>query len=146
MLLFSREQYLAVADQIYAAGRALQAFPRSLRAQNAGVRPQRLRWASTGTKDPAASDILYVKALPAPYAVNTMPEATLKAFADHGSLGLPLPGDVRLADEVIARHTRAGIDVNALAAQLQDEGAKAFVNSWNGLLARLARKAGAQNH
>jgi transaldolase len=137
---------IAIAGQIYAAGQALQASPRWLRAQNAGVRPQRLLWASTGTKDPAASDILYVKALAAPYTVNTMPEATLKAFADHGSLGMPMSGDVRLADEVIARHTRAGIDVNALAAQLQDEGAKAFVDSWNGLLARLAQKAGAQNH
>jgi len=136
----------AIAGQVYAAGRALQASPRWLRAQNAGARPQRMLWASTGTKDPAASDILYVKALAAPYTVNTMPEATLKAFADHGSLGMPLSADVRLAEEVIARHTRAGIDVNALAAQLQDEGAKSFVNSWNGLLARLAQKAGAQDH
>jgi transaldolase len=137
---------IAISGQIYAAGRALQASSRWLRAQNAGVRPQRLLWASTGTKDPAASDILYVKALAAPYTVNTMPEVTLKAFADHGSLGLPLSGDARLAEEVIARHTRAGIDVNALAAQLQDEGAKAFAASWNGLLTRLAQKAGAQNH
>jgi transaldolase len=134
---------IAIADRIYAAGLELQASSRWQRARNAGVRPQRLLWASTGTKDPAACDILYVKALAAPYTVNTMPEATLHAFADHGTLGVPLPGDAVLAEEVIARHARAGVDVNALAVQLQDEGAKAFAASWNGLLARLAKKTSA---
>ncbi len=100
-------------------------------------------WASTGTKDPEAPDILYVKALAAPYTVNTMPEKTLLAFADHGEVGAPLARDGREAEEVIARHARAGVDVDALAAQLQDEGAKSFVKSWKDLLARIAQKTAA---
>jgi transaldolase len=105
-------------------------------------------WASTGSKDPAASDLLYVKALAAPYTVNTMPEATLNALADHGEPDAPMAmavdgGD---AEAVIARHARAGVDVDALAAQLQEEGAQAFIKSWNALLEGLARKAGAQAH
>jgi transaldolase len=130
----------AIAGLIYAAARALQASPRWQRAQNAGARPQRVLWASTGTKDPEASDILYVKALAAPYTVNTMPEKTLLAFADHGEVGRPLAEDVRNAEEVIARHARAGIDVDAVAAQLQDQGASSFVKSWDELLAGIARK------
>ncbi len=100
-------------------------------------------WASTGTKDPSAPDTLYVKALAAPYTVNTMPEGTLLAFADHGDVGEPLPADGGDAEEVIARHARAGVDVDALAAQLQEDGAKAFVKSWNELLEGIARKTGA---
>jgi len=99
-------------------------------------------WASTGTKDPAAPDTLYVEALAAPFTVNTIPEKTLLAFADHGQVGVPLPADGGDAEEVIARHARAGIDVDGLAAQLQGQGAQAFVESWNELLARIAEKTG----
>ncbi len=133
----------AIAGRIFTAARALQASPRWQRAQNAGARPQRVLWASTGTKDPEASDILYVKALAAPYTVNTMPEKTLLAFADHGEVGAALAVDSREAEEAIARHTRAGVDIDALAAQLQEEGAKSFVKSWTELLASLAQKAAA---
>jgi transaldolase len=133
----------AVAGLIYAAARVLQASPRWQRAQNAGARPQRLLWASTGTKDAEASDILYVKALAAPYTVNTMPEKTLLAFADHGVVAKPLAEDGREAEEVIARFTHVGVDVDAVAARLQDEGARSFVKSWNELLAGIAQKSGA---
>ena len=100
--------------------------PRWQRAFNAGARPQRLLWASTGTKDPKASDVLYIKALAAPFTVNTMPEGTLKALADHGEVGTILPADGGDCEEVLAQFAKAGIDVDALAAQLQDEGAKSF--------------------
>jgi transaldolase len=133
----------AIARRTYAASRELQGSPRWLRAQNAGARPQRVLWASTGTKDPSAPDTLYVKALAAPYTVNTVPEATLLAFADHGDVGAPLAADGGDAEEIIARHARAGVDVDALAAQLQEDGAKAFVKSWNELLEGIARKTGA---
>jgi transaldolase len=108
---------------------------------DAGARPQRLLWASTGTKDPKVSDVLYVKALAAPFTVNTMPEATLKAFADHGDLGPALPADGGDCEEVLARFVHAGIDIGALAARLQDEGVKAFVQSWDELLGCLAVKS-----
>ncbi len=137
---------IAMAGRIYAAVRALQASPRWQRAQNAGARPQRLLWASTGTKDPAAPDLLYVNALAAPYTVNTLPEKTLLALADHGEARQLLAEDGGDAEEVIARHRRAGVDVDALAAQLQDEGAKAFVKSWNALLARLSEKSAAEEN
>jgi transaldolase len=133
----------AVAGVVYAAARALQASPRWQRAQNAGARPQRVLWASTGTKDPDAPDTLYVKALAAPYTVNTMPEKTLLAFADHGEVGAPLAADGREAEEALARFARAGVDVSAVAAQLQDDGARSFVKSWNELLARIAQRTGA---
>jgi transaldolase len=133
----------AMAGRIYVAMRALHASPRWQRAQNAGARPQRVLWASTGTKDPEASDILYVKALAAPHTVNTMPEKTLLAFADHGEVGTPLAVDGGDAEQVIARHARAGVDVDALAAQLQEEGAKAFAKSWSEMLARIAQKSAA---
>jgi transaldolase len=133
----------AMAGRIYAAARALHGSPRWQRAQNAGARPQRVLWASTGTKDPKASDILYVKALAAPYTVNTMPEKTLLAFADHGQVGAPLASDGGDAEEAIARHARAGVDVDALAAQLQEEGAKSFAKSWTEMLARIAQKTAA---
>jgi transaldolase len=134
---------IAVARRTWAAACALQDTPRWRRIQNEGARPQRLLWASTGTKDPAASDVLYVEALASPYTVNTVPEATLLAFADHGQVGALLPADGGDAEEVIARHARAGIDVAALAAQLQVDGAKAFVKSWNELLEGIARKTAA---
>jgi transaldolase len=125
---------IAIAQQIYKAYRGCLNSPRWQRVFNAGARPQRLLFASTGTKDPQASDILYVKSLAAPFTVNTMPEATLLAFADHGQLGTPLAADGGECESVLARFTKAGIDLNALAAQLQDDGAKAFVKSWRDLL------------
>ena len=131
---------IAIAQRTYTAARALLISPRWQRAYNAGALPQRLLWASTGTKDPKASDILYVKALAAPFTVNTMPEATLNALADHGELGSILPGDGGDCEEVLARFAEAGIDVDVLAARLQDGGAKSFVESWNDLMAALASK------
>jgi len=98
-------------------------------------------WASTGTKDPAASDVLYVKALDAPFTVNTMPEATLKAFGDHGSLGGLLSADGGDSEAVLARFAAAGVDVSALGSRLQDEGATAFVTSWRELMAVIAAKS-----
>ena len=108
---------------------------------NAGARPQRLLWASTGTKDPEASDILYIKALAAPFTVNTMPEGTLQALAEHGELGALLPADGGDCEAVLAQFAQVGIDVNALAAQLQDEGAQAFVQSWDDLMGVLDAKS-----
>jgi transaldolase len=101
---------------------------------NAGARPQRLLWASTGTKDPRASDILYVKALAAPFTVNTMPEGTLKALAEHTEFDSILRIDGGDCEEVLGEFAKAGIDIDALAAQLQDEGAKSSVQSWNELM------------
>jgi len=132
---------LAVAKRTYAAARKLLSSPRWQRIYNAGARPQRLLWASTGTKDPSASDILYVKGLAAPFTVNTMPEATLKALASHDALGSILPADGGDCEEVLAQFAKAGVDVDALAARLQDEGAKSFVKSWNELLAVIASKS-----
>ena len=117
---------IAIAKRTYKAYRTLLDSPRWQRAFNAGARPQRLLWASTGTKDPKASDVLYIKSLAAPFTVNTMPEGTLKALADHGELGTTLPPDGGDCEEVLAQFAKAGVDVDALAAQLQDEGAKSF--------------------
>ncbi|MGA7486929.1 MAG: transaldolase [Xanthobacteraceae bacterium] len=132
---------IAVAKRTYKAYRALLDSPRWLRACNFGARPQRLLWASTGTKDPKASDILYVKALAAPFTVNTMPEATLKAFAEHGEVGPALPADGGDCEQVLAQFADAGVDVNALAARLQDEGAKSFVKSWDDLMEVIGSKS-----
>jgi transaldolase len=134
---------IAIAKRTYKAYRALLGSPRWQRVFNAGARPQRLLWASTGTKDPSASDVLYIKALAAPFTVNTMPEGTLKALADHGALGEMLPADGGDCEEVLARFAGAGIDVDALASQLQDEGAKSFVNSWQELMGVIAGKSAA---
>ena len=134
---------IAIAKRTYKAYRDLLDSPRWQRAFNAGARPQRLLWASTGTKDPKASDVLYVKALAAPFTVNTMPEGTLKALADHGELGAIMPADGGDCEDVLAQFAKAGIDVDALAAQLQDEGAKSFVKSWNELMAVIASKSAA---
>jgi transaldolase len=114
--------------------------PRWQRIDNAGARPQRLLWASTGTKDPKASDVLYIKSLAAAFTVNTMPEGTLKALAEHGEVGQMLPLDGGNCEATLAEFAKSGIDVGALAAQLQDEGAKSFVKSWNELLAVIAAK------
>jgi transaldolase len=134
---------VAIAKRTYKACRTLLSSPRWQRAYNAGAHPQRLLWASTGTKDPKASDILYIKALAAPLTVNTMPEGTLKALADHGELGAMLPADGGDCEEVLAQFATAGIDVDALSAQLQDEGAKSFVKSWNELMGVITSKSAA---
>ena len=134
---------VAIAKRAYKAYRTLLDSPRWQRAFNAGARPQRLLWASTGTKDPKASDILYVKLLAAPLTVNTMPEATLKALADHGEVGEILPTDGGDGEKVLAQFGKAGIDIDALAAQLQDEGAKSFVQSWNDLMTVINAKSAA---
>src|SRR6266704_2992582 len=132
---------IAIAMRTYKAYRALLASPRCQRVFNAGARPQRLLWASTGTKDPKASDVLYIKALAAPFTVNTMPEGTLKALADHGDLSEIMSADGGDCEAVLAQFAKAAIDVDALAARLQDEGAKAFVNSWNELMHVIASKS-----
>lgn len=131
---------IAIAKRTYKAARTLLGSPRWARVYNLGARPQRLLWASTGTKDPKASDILYIKSLAAPFTVNTMPEGTLKALAAHTELGELLPADGGNCEEVIAQFTKAGIDVDALAAQLQDEGAESFVKSWNDLMEVISSK------
>jgi transaldolase len=134
---------IAVAKRTYKAYCRMLASPRWQRALNFGARPQRLLWASTGTKDPKASDTLYVKALAAPLTVNTMPDGTLKAFADHGEAGSILAADGGDCEEVLARFADKGIDVDALAAQLQEEGAASFVKSWNELMDVIASKSAA---
>src|SRR5882724_5119270 len=132
---------IAIAKRTYKAYLDLLTSPRWMRAYNAGARPQRLLWASTGTKDPKASPILYVKALAAPFTVNTMPEGTLKALAEPGGVGAMLPADGGDGEEVLARFAGAKIDVHALGLQLQDEGAKSFVNSWNDLMGVIGSKS-----
>jgi transaldolase len=132
---------LAVAKQTYKAYRALLSSPRWERIYNAGARPQRLLWASTGTKDPSASDILYVKGLAAPYTVNTMPEKTLQALATHNDLASILPANGGDCDNVLSEFAKAGVDVDALGSQLQDEGAKSFVKSWNDLMQVIESKS-----
>jgi transaldolase len=132
---------LAVAGRTYQACRAELSSPRWQRACNMGARPQRLLWASTGTKDPKASDTLYIENLIAPLTVNTMPEGTLNAFADHGKVGPSMPADGGKSEALLAEFAAAGVDVDALAARLQEDGAKAFVKSWNDLLARIAGKS-----
>ncbi len=132
---------IAVASHTYQAYRTLLNTDRWLRLENAGARPQRLLFASTGTKDPEASDVLYVKALAAPQTVNTMPEQTLLAFAEHGEVGAMLAGDGGNAEEVLARFSRAGVDYQALAAKLQRDGAESFDTSWNDLMGCITSKS-----
>ncbi len=134
---------IAVAKRTYNAYRRLLDSPRWQRALNAGARPQRLRWASTGTKDPKASDVLFIKALAAPFTVETMPEGTLKALADHGDVGPLLPPDGGDCEQVLAQFAKSGMDVDTLAAQLQDEGAKPFDRSWDERQAVIASKSAA---
>jgi transaldolase len=131
---------IAIGRRTYKAYRDLLATDRWLRAFNAGARPQRLLMASTGTKDPQASDVLYVEALAAPLTINTMPEATLKAFAAHGEVGQVIPADGGDCERVLGEFAQAGIDVDALGTRLQEEGAAAFVDSWNDLMGVLAAK------
>jgi transaldolase len=131
---------IAIAQRAYKAYRELLASPRFQRAANDGARAQRLLWASTGTKDPKAPDTLYVKALAAPFTVNTMPEGTLKAVAEHGETGEVMAPDGGDCETVLASFAKAGIDIDALANQLQDEGASSFVKSWNDLMGRIDSK------
>jgi len=132
---------IAVAKRTYKAYRDLLTSARWMRAYNAGARPQRLLWASTGTKDPKASDVLYVNSLAAPFTVNTMPEGTLKALADHGQVEATLGADGGNSEEELARFAKAKIDVDALSRQLQDEGAKSFVKSWKDLMDVIGSKS-----
>jgi transaldolase len=132
---------VAVAQRTYKAYLEFLNSPRFLRVANAGARPQRLLWASTGTKDPKASDILYVKALAAPFTVNTMPEGTLKAFAQHGEIAAMLAPDGGDCEQVLAAFAKAGIDIGALAKRLQEEGAASFDKSWNDLMACIESKS-----
>ncbi len=131
---------LAIAGRTYKAYRELLAAPRWRKLAQAGARPQRLLWASTGTKDPAAPDVLYVEALAAPDTIDTIPEKTLLAFADHGKVGAPMPPDGGDAELTLAQFKRAGIDDAALATALQREGALAFAKSWSDLMAVIATK------
>jgi transaldolase len=132
---------IAIAQRTYKAYRELRDSFDWQRLANEGARPQRLLWASTGTKDPDASDVLYIEALAAPFTINTMPEPTLLAFAEHGTVGAPLPPDGGDAEAVLERFAGLGIDVDALARQLQEDGAKAFVDSWAELMDTIAREA-----
>ena len=134
---------IAIAKRTYKAASALLGSARWQRVYNLGGRPQRLLWASTGTKDPKASDILYIKSLAAPFTVNTMPEATLKALATHTELGELLPTNGGNCEEVLAQFAKAGLDVDALASQLQSEGTDSFDKSWNDLMTVISSKSAA---
>jgi transaldolase len=131
----------AVGMQTYKAYRDVLDSDRWQRLENLGARPQRLLFASTGTKDPKASDVLYIGALAAPNTVNTMPEETLLAFAEHGAVAKPIPRDGGDCEQVLAGFGKAGVDVAKLAADLQSEGAKAFVDSWKDLLGSIESKS-----
>jgi transaldolase len=132
---------IAIAKRIYKAYRDLLDSPDWKRIVQAGYNPQRLLWASTGTKDPKASDVLYIKALAALNTVNTTPEGTLKALADHGDVGPVLPADGGDCEQVLAQFAQAGVDIDGLGAQLQEEGAKSFDDSWNELMKVIASKS-----
>jgi len=134
---------IAIAQRAYKAYHEMLASARFQRAANSGARAQRLLWASTGTKDPKGSDILYVKALAAPFTVNTMPDGTLNAFADHGEVGDVLQSDGGECEKVLAAFAKAGVDIDALAGRLQKEGAESFVKSWDDLMARIDSKSAA---
>jgi transaldolase len=137
---------IAIAMRTYKAYRDLLTSPRWQKLAAAGARPQRLLWASTGTKDAAAPDVLYVEALAAPDTINTIPEKTLLAFAEHGKVKNVLPLDEGYAEAVIAEFTREGVNDEALAADLQREGAAAFARSWGDLLSRIAAKTAVLTH
>lgn len=132
---------IAIAKRTYTAYRELLDSPRSREIVERGGRPQRLLWASTGTKDPEASDTMYIEALVAPNTINTMPEKTLLAFADHGRVGAELPVGTGEADKVLDEFVKAGVNYADLAGKLQHEGAQAFVKSWNDLMASIDAKA-----
>jgi transaldolase len=128
---------LAVGFRAYRAYRELLDSNRMQKLMNEGARPQRLLWASTGTKDPDASDVLYIEGFASPFTVNTMPEPTLKAFADHGEVGDLVPADGGDAERTLEQFESAGIDVKALAERLQDEGKQSFNKSWEDLLSSI---------
>ncbi len=130
---------IAMAMRAYRAHRELLASERWQTLAAAGASPQRLLWASTGTKDPAAPDTLYVEALAAPGTIDTLPQKTLLAFADHGRAGTALPADGGYADAVLEEFRREGVDDEALAQRLQREGVDAFATSWHAMLSRLSR-------
>ena len=132
---------IAIAKRTYKAARSLLTSPRWQRVYNAGSRPQRLLWASTGTKDPSASDILYVKALAAPYTINTMPESTLEALAGNHALGSILPADGGDCEVVLEKFVKAGIDIDELAVRLLEEGTRSLVKSWGGLMSAIASRS-----
>jgi len=132
---------IAIAKSVYKTYKNLLAAPRWHRAFNSGARPQRLLFASTGTKDPKASDVLYIKELAAPFTINTIPEKTLRAFAEHGEVNDLLPSDGGDSEDVLAHFAAVGVGVEALAAKLQDDGAASFVKSWNELLAVIDSKS-----
>ena len=132
---------VAIAMRTYKAHLELLESERWQRLAAAGARPQRLLWASTGTKDPAAPDTFYVEALAAAQTINTIPDKTLLAFADHGQVGPALPADGGLAEGVLDELRREGVDDEALAAQLQREGVQAFAQSWSGLMGRIREKS-----
>ena len=132
---------IAIGGRVYQAYREQLASKRWRALAEAGARPQRLLWASTGSKDPKASDTLYVEALAAPDTIDTMPDKTLLAFADHGTVGSAMRTDGGDAEQVLARFADAGVDIDALAQQLQQEGAASFVKSWKQLLQRIAEKS-----
>jgi transaldolase len=134
---------IAVGKRTYAAYRELLDSDRAMRLRNEGAKAQRLLWASTGTKDPSASDTLYIEAFAAPFTVNTMPEPTLHAFAEHGEVGDLFPADGGNSEQVLEEFSRAGIDVAALAARLQEEGKVSFVKSWEDMLGTIGSKRGA---
>jgi transaldolase len=131
---------ITMAMRAYRAHRELLASDRWQQLAAAGARPQRLLWASTGVKDPALPDTLYVQALAAPETINTLPEKTLLAFADHGQVGQALPADGGYADAVLEEFRREGVDDEALAQRLQREGVEAFATSWHAMLSRIREK------
>ena len=131
---------IAVAGKAYQSNLTFLASPRWQRAYNFGARAQRLLWASTGTKDPLQSDTLYVESLAAPFTVNTMPDVTLKAFGDHGTLNEAIVFDQSSTQEVMQQFAKAGIDVDALGLELQNQGAKSFVKSWAELMDVISAK------
>src|SRR5437660_2954649 len=137
---------IAIAGRTYRAYRELVYSPRWKKLAEAGARPQRLLWGSTGTKDPKAPDTLYVEALAAPDTIDTMPEKTLRAFAEHGEIKGVMAEDGGDSEAVLARFAKAGIDADALAIQLQRDGAQAFVKSWQELMTRIAEKSDALAH
>ena len=132
---------IAMAQRTYRAARALTGSPRWQHIYNAGAHPQRLLWASTGAKDPSVSDIIYVKALAAPFTVNTMPEATLIALEKNNELGSIMAADGGDCEEILKQFADAGIDIDSLGVKLQDEGAKSFVKSWNELMTVIESKS-----
>ena len=134
---------IAIGRRTYRAYRELLAAPRWQKLAAAGARPQRLLWASTGTKDPAASETLYIEALAAPDTIDTIPEKTLHAFAEHGALKGTMALDGGDAELILANFAQFGFDIDSLARQLQHEGGRAFVKSWKELLQRIADKSAA---